>query len=92
MPAPLTLMLSLLDDIINTCSQEASIMSYLQIIQCNACRLLKLINALLQYSNIESENYEACLDYVIDIPLTSKFNQDMGDKVYIDYDMYSDSG
>src|SRR5690242_13076759 len=51
-PAPLTLMLSPLDDIINTCPKEAPIMSHLQIIRRNSYRLLKLINSLLQVSYI----------------------------------------
>ncbi|RIB29043.1 hypothetical protein C2G38_2057752 [Gigaspora rosea] len=28
------------------------------------------------------------LDYVIDIPFADKFNQDVGNKVYLDHDMY----
>ncbi|RIB29047.1 hypothetical protein C2G38_1271384 [Gigaspora rosea] len=110
---PLTLMLSPLDDIINACPQEAPIMTYFQIIRRNAHRLLKLINTLLQFSNIESEKLDACyretniveltqelvsdfksmaetlgLDYAIDIPLADEFNQVVGDKVYLDHDMY----
>ncbi|RIB16859.1 hypothetical protein C2G38_2188831 [Gigaspora rosea] len=110
---PLTLMLSPLDDIINECPQDASIMSYLQIIRRNAHRLLKLINTLLQFSNIESDQLETCyretnivkltrelvsdfksmaetlgLDYVIDIPCSDKFNQAVGDKIYLDHNMY----
>ncbi|RIB14214.1 hypothetical protein C2G38_2195754 [Gigaspora rosea] len=56
---PLTLMLSPLDDVINVCSQETQIMSHLQIVRRNARRLLKLINVLLQFSNIETDQLEA---------------------------------
>src|SRR5260364_105936 len=45
-PAPLTLMLSPLDDIITICPKEASMMSHLQLIRRNSHRLLKLINSL----------------------------------------------
>ncbi|CAG8437594.1 11679_t:CDS:10 [Scutellospora calospora] len=51
----LTLMLSPLDEVINICPKEAPIMSLLQIIRRNTHRLLKLINILLQFSNIESD-------------------------------------
>ncbi|RIB20586.1 hypothetical protein C2G38_2178990 [Gigaspora rosea] len=110
---PLTLMLSPLEDIINSCPQEAPIMSHLQIIRRNARRLLKLINALLQFSNIESDKLEACyretniaeftrelvtdfknmaenlgLDYIINIPCPDEFNKAVGDKIYLDHDMY----
>ncbi|RIB28147.1 hypothetical protein C2G38_1585557 [Gigaspora rosea] len=57
---PLTLMLSPLEDIINAYPQEAPIMSHLQIIRRNARRLLKLINSLLQFSNMESNKLEIC--------------------------------
>ncbi|RIB04242.1 hypothetical protein C2G38_2254476 [Gigaspora rosea] len=56
---PLTLMLSPLEDVISVSSQKAPIMSHLQIIRRNARRLLKLINVLLQYSNIEANQLEA---------------------------------
>ncbi|RIB11768.1 hypothetical protein C2G38_2202576 [Gigaspora rosea] len=56
---PLTLIFSPLDELINICSQDTQIKSYLQIIQRNTCRLHKLINTLLQYSNIESGLLEA---------------------------------
>ncbi|RIB13048.1 hypothetical protein C2G38_2198949 [Gigaspora rosea] len=45
---PLTLIFSPLDELINICSQDTQIKSYLQIIQPNTCRLHKLINTLLQ--------------------------------------------
>ncbi|CAG8442393.1 9607_t:CDS:10 [Scutellospora calospora] len=56
---PLTLMLSPLDDVINECPQEAPIMSYLQTIRRNSRRLLKLVNTLLQFSNMETDQLEA---------------------------------
>ncbi|KAF0421112.1 protein-histidine kinase [Gigaspora margarita] len=56
---PLTLMISPLDDVINACSQKSSIMTHLQIIRRNARRLLKLINALLQFSEIENNQLKA---------------------------------
>ncbi|RIB30871.1 hypothetical protein C2G38_2237969 [Gigaspora rosea] len=56
---PLTLMLSPLDDVINKCIQEPLLMSHLQIIRRNAHRLLKLINTLLQFSNIETSQLKA---------------------------------
>ncbi|RIB10547.1 hypothetical protein C2G38_2205778 [Gigaspora rosea] len=110
---PLTLMLSPLDDIITICSKEASMMSHLQLIRRNSHRLLKLINSLLQFSNIEANKLKVDyretniteftqelvsnfknmaetlgLEYVIDIPSSDKFNQAMGDKIYLDHDMY----
>ncbi|RIB28828.1 hypothetical protein C2G38_2156938 [Gigaspora rosea] len=57
--APLTLMLSPLKEVISASSQEAQIMSHLQIIRRNSRRLLKLINTLLQFSNIEANQLEA---------------------------------
>ncbi|RIB29099.1 hypothetical protein C2G38_2239112 [Gigaspora rosea] len=56
---PLTLMLSPLNDVINTCIQDPLLMSHLQIIRRNAHRLLKLINSLLQFSNIETNQLKA---------------------------------
>ncbi|RIB03042.1 hypothetical protein C2G38_2226200 [Gigaspora rosea] len=56
---PLTLMLSPLDAVINACPQEPLLMSYLHIIYRNAHRVLKLINALLQFSNIETNQLKA---------------------------------
>ncbi|RIB11858.1 hypothetical protein C2G38_2042333 [Gigaspora rosea] len=56
--AQLTLIISPLDELINICSQDTQIKSYLQIIQRNTCRLHKLINTLLQYSHIESGQLE----------------------------------
>ncbi|RIB13107.1 hypothetical protein C2G38_2198742 [Gigaspora rosea] len=110
---PLTLMLSPLDDIITICSKEASMMSHLQLIRRNSHRLLKLINSLLQFSNIEADKLKVHyretniaeftqelvsnfknmaetlgLEYVIDIPSSDKFNQAIGDKIYLDHDMY----
>ncbi|CAG8468300.1 7749_t:CDS:10, partial [Scutellospora calospora] len=109
---PLTLMLSPLDDVINICTQE-SIMPYLQTIRRNAHRLLKLINSLLQFSNMETDKFEAHyretniveltqelaldfkfmakklgLDFNIKIPHPEEFNQTMGDKIYLDHDIY----
>ncbi|CAG8512311.1 7486_t:CDS:10, partial [Scutellospora calospora] len=52
---PLTLMVSPLDEVINICLKETPIMSLLQIIRRNSHRLLKLINILLQFSNLESD-------------------------------------
>ncbi|RIB20530.1 histidine kinase-like ATPase [Gigaspora rosea] len=88
-------------------------MPHLQIIRRNARRLLKLINALLQFSYIESNQLKAHyreiniakftqelasefksmaktlgLDYNIDIPNPEEFNHAIGDKIYLDYDMY----
>ncbi|RIB26180.1 hypothetical protein C2G38_2240915 [Gigaspora rosea] len=110
---PLTLMLSPLEDVINKCPQDASITLYLQTIQRNAHRLLKLINTLLQFSSIETGQIKAQyretniieftqklgsdfkniakklgLDYNIDVPSPDEFNQAMGDKIYLDHDMY----
>ncbi|RIB10549.1 hypothetical protein C2G38_2205784 [Gigaspora rosea] len=110
---PLTLMLSPLDDIITTCPKETPMMSHLQLIRRNSHRLLKLINSLLQFSNIEAvklkvdyretniaeftqelvSNFKNMaetlgLEYVIDIPSSDKFNQAMGGKIYLDHDMY----
>src|SRR5689334_16898040 len=48
--APLTLILSLLDDVINSCPREAPITPHLQTTRRNARRLLKQINILLQVS------------------------------------------
>ncbi|RIB22804.1 histidine kinase-like ATPase [Gigaspora rosea] len=56
---PLTLMLSPLDSVINVCPRETSMTSYLQTIRRSAHRLLKLINNLLQFSNIEANQLEA---------------------------------
>ncbi|RIB06885.1 hypothetical protein C2G38_478040 [Gigaspora rosea] len=56
---PLTLMLSPLEEVINACPQESPIMSHLQTIRRNAHRLLKLINVLLQSSNVESGHSDA---------------------------------
>ncbi|RIB01882.1 histidine kinase-like ATPase [Gigaspora rosea] len=56
---PLSLMLSPLDDVINISTQEPLLISHLQIIRRNAHRLLKLINALLQFSNIETNQLKA---------------------------------
>ncbi|KAF0530598.1 protein-histidine kinase [Gigaspora margarita] len=56
---PLTLMLSPLEDVISVSPLEAPIMSHLQIIRRNARRLLKLVNVLLQFSNIEANQLEA---------------------------------
>ncbi|RIB28824.1 hypothetical protein C2G38_1348582 [Gigaspora rosea] len=56
---PLTLMLSPLEDVISEGSREAPIMSHLQTIRRNSRRLLKLINVLLQFSNIEANQLEA---------------------------------
>ncbi|RIB11042.1 hypothetical protein C2G38_2204448 [Gigaspora rosea] len=87
---PLTLMLSPLDGVINACPQDSPIMSYLQTIQRNTRRLLKLINTLLQFSNIEANQLEAHyrLYYNIDVPHDEELIQAMGDKVYLDHDMY----
>ncbi|CAG8443530.1 7086_t:CDS:10, partial [Scutellospora calospora] len=110
---PLTLMLSPLDDVINVYTQDASIMPYLQTIRRNAHRLLKLINSLLQFSNMEADKFEAHyremniveftqelaldfkiiakklgLDFNIEIPHPEEFNQIMGDKIYLDHDIY----
>ncbi|RIB22806.1 hypothetical protein C2G38_2243074 [Gigaspora rosea] len=110
---PLTLMLSPLDDVINACSHEIPIMSYLQTIRRNSHRLLRLINLLLQFSNIETNQLEVRyretniveftrelasdfknmaktlgLDYNIDIPHHDELTQAIGDKVYLDHDMY----
>ncbi|CAG8459259.1 8793_t:CDS:10, partial [Scutellospora calospora] len=51
---PLTLMLSPLDQTINSCMHKTTIYSLLQIVQRNTRRLLKLVNNLLQVSNIET--------------------------------------
>ncbi|RIB30113.1 hypothetical protein C2G38_2238477 [Gigaspora rosea] len=56
---PLTLIFSPLDELINACPQDAQMKSYLQIIRRNTCRLLKLINNFLQFSNVESGRLEA---------------------------------
>ncbi|RIB06679.1 hypothetical protein C2G38_2115544, partial [Gigaspora rosea] len=56
---PLTLIFSPLDELINICSKDMQMMTYLQIIQRNTRRLFKLINTLLQFSNIESGQLEA---------------------------------
>ncbi|RIB06681.1 hypothetical protein C2G38_2115552 [Gigaspora rosea] len=56
---PLTLIFSPLDELINIYSQDTQMKSYLQIIQRNTRRLFKLINTLLQFSNIESGKLEA---------------------------------
>ncbi|RIB18109.1 hypothetical protein C2G38_2245974 [Gigaspora rosea] len=56
---PLTLMISPLNDVINTCIQKPLLMSHLQIIRRNAHRSLKHINALLQFSNIETNQLKA---------------------------------
>ncbi|RIB05860.1 hypothetical protein C2G38_2253571 [Gigaspora rosea] len=110
---PLTLMLSPLDDVINTSLPEAPIMSYLQTIKRNTYRLLKLIKILLQFSNIDANQFEAQyretniakftresasdfksmaktlgLNYIIDIPDPDEFNRAVGDKVYLDHNMY----
>ncbi|RIB10548.1 hypothetical protein C2G38_2205780 [Gigaspora rosea] len=60
-PAPSTLMLSPLDDIITTCPKETPMMSHIQLIRRNSHRLLKLINSLLQFSNIEADKLK--VDY-----------------------------
>ncbi|RIB28827.1 hypothetical protein C2G38_2156934 [Gigaspora rosea] len=57
--SPLTLMLSPLEDVISESSWETPIMSHLQTIRRNTRRLLKLINVLLQFSNIEANQLEA---------------------------------
>ncbi|RIB02857.1 hypothetical protein C2G38_2226662 [Gigaspora rosea] len=110
---PLTLMLSPLNDVINTCIQEPLLMSHLQIIRRNARRLLKLINTLLQFSNIETNqlkpNFSETniaefthelasdfksmaktlgLNYNIDIPNSDEFDLALGDKIYLDRDLY----
>ncbi|RIB30721.1 hypothetical protein C2G38_2136228 [Gigaspora rosea] len=56
---PLTLTLSPLDEAINSCLQETIMHSHLQIVQRNTHRLLKLVNNLLQFSNIESGQLKA---------------------------------
>ncbi|RIB30720.1 hypothetical protein C2G38_2238079 [Gigaspora rosea] len=56
---PLTLVLSPLDEAINSCLQETIMHSHLQIVQRNTHRLLKLVNNLLQFSNIESGQLKA---------------------------------
>ncbi|RIB06215.1 hypothetical protein C2G38_2148152 [Gigaspora rosea] len=71
--APLTSMISPLDDVINACSQESS---HLQIIRRNARRLLKLINALLQFSYIESNQLKA---HYREINI-AKFTQELASK------------
>ncbi|RIB26103.1 hypothetical protein C2G38_2164178 [Gigaspora rosea] len=110
---PLTLMLSPLDAIINACTQEPLLMSHLQIIRRNAHRLLKLINSLLQFSNIETNQLKVHyretniaefthelasdfksmaktlgLNYYIDIPNPDEFDLALGDKMYLDRDLY----
>ncbi|RIB29104.1 hypothetical protein C2G38_2156178 [Gigaspora rosea] len=110
---PLALMLSPLDAVINACTQEPLLMSYLQIIYRNAHRILKLINALLQFSNIETNQLKAHyretniaefthelasdfksmaktlgLNYNIDIPNPDEFGLALGDKIYLDRDLY----
>ncbi|RIB14087.1 hypothetical protein C2G38_2196148 [Gigaspora rosea] len=99
---PLTLIFSPLDELINICSKDMQMMTYLQIIQRNTRRLFKLINTLLQFSNIESGQLEAHF-YETDMAkftrelavnfenITRKldeFNQNENVKVYIDHDMY----
>ncbi|RIB22044.1 hypothetical protein C2G38_1036383 [Gigaspora rosea] len=56
---PLTLILSPLDEAINSCLQERTMHSHLQIVQRNTHRLLKLVNNLLQSSNIENGQLKA---------------------------------
>ncbi|RIB28185.1 hypothetical protein C2G38_2239667 [Gigaspora rosea] len=56
---PLTLIFSPLDELINISSQDMQMKSHLQLIQRNTNRLLKLINNLLQFSNIESGQLKA---------------------------------
>ncbi|RIB30861.1 hypothetical protein C2G38_2237965 [Gigaspora rosea] len=110
---PLALMLSPLDAVINACTQEPLLMSYLQIIYRNAHRILKLINALLQFTNIETNQLKAHyretniakftlelasdfkgmaktlnLNYNIDIPNPDEFGLALGDKIYLDHDLY----
>ncbi|RIB17953.1 hypothetical protein C2G38_2185983 [Gigaspora rosea] len=110
---PLTLMHSPLEDVISVRPREAPIMSHLQTIRRNSRRLLKLINVLLQFSNIEANQLEAnyietditeftrelvsdfknmakrfSLDFITDIPHSSEFNHSIGDKIYLDHDMY----
>nr|CAG8454895.1 11465_t:CDS:10 [Entrophospora candida] len=56
---PLTLMLSPLDEAISSCPEDSPILSYLQLINRNARRLLKLVNILLQFSRIEAGKLDA---------------------------------
>ncbi|CAG8447500.1 9832_t:CDS:2 [Acaulospora colombiana] len=56
---PLTLMLSPLEESIEVCPPELSILQKLQMINRNARRLLKLVDTLLQFSRIESGKLEA---------------------------------
>ncbi|CAG8480265.1 7235_t:CDS:10 [Ambispora leptoticha] len=57
---PLTLMLAPLDDAIAACSEPSPILQDLEMIRRNARRLLKLVNTLLQFSQIEAGRLEAC--------------------------------
>ncbi|RIB19074.1 hypothetical protein C2G38_2141805 [Gigaspora rosea] len=57
---PLTLILSPLDEAVNSCMQQQIIYTYLQIVQRNTHRLLKLVNNLLQFSSVEAGQLEAC--------------------------------
>ncbi|RIB22123.1 hypothetical protein C2G38_2174703 [Gigaspora rosea] len=70
---PLTLIFSPLDELINICSQDTQMKSHLQIIQRNTCRLLKLINTLLQFSSIESGQLEPRLYETDIVKLTREF-------------------
>ncbi|RIA99503.1 hypothetical protein C1645_869890 [Glomus cerebriforme] len=56
---PLTLMLSPLDEVISSCSDDSPVLSHLQMIKRNARRLLKLVNTLLQFSRIEAGSFKA---------------------------------
>ncbi|RIB30723.1 hypothetical protein C2G38_2238081 [Gigaspora rosea] len=85
---PLTLILSPLDAAINSCMQETTMLSHLQIVQRNTHRLLKLVNNLLQVSNIENGHLEAHY-HEADIvkftqELTSSFNN-IAEKLGLDY-------
>ncbi|RIB06383.1 hypothetical protein C2G38_2217280 [Gigaspora rosea] len=86
---PLTLMLSPLEDVINnTCPQKTQMMSHLQITRRNTCRLLKLINSLLQYSDIESDQLEVnyCETKITELTreLANNF-ESMAKKLGLDY-------
>ncbi|RIB11766.1 hypothetical protein C2G38_2202573 [Gigaspora rosea] len=85
---PLTLIFSPLDELINICSQDMQIKSYLQIIQRNTCRLHKLINTLLQFAmNFENISRKLGLEYITDVPNSDEFNRIENVKVYLDHDI-----
>ncbi|RIB22978.1 hypothetical protein C2G38_2172544 [Gigaspora rosea] len=96
-------MISPLDDVINACSQESShlqiirrnarrllklINALLQVSHYREINIAKFTQELGSEFKSMAKTLPVGLDYNIDIPNPEEFNHAIGDKIYLDCDMY----